>query len=354
MNIVKYPKNDLENFDTVEIDGVEGYGTALITTAPFASFPKPKESINLNVDTMNRLLDFIPTGENAIPYSKMARANKELKPFSVKGDIILAETIPAKDLIMTVNMSNGESVTAQFIICDSKSILEQLKEHPDTPAIAGVVKMIPSLESNKIRKDIAKLIDLDKGIDCFIRINHNLEIDWYPGFSVKRGMFELFSEDFSKDRVGGEVRQWRLDFLHNIIRFRDMTILLWYGLQLALLNPVIKERVKRETIPYEDTKRRSSKPNKKAPKKYIKRIVLGDISDIPLGKSSSHEMKESFWWVSGHFRNQKVKDGYKLIFIQGYWKGPLRETAEKLYDTPRERKLVFKEQNNADDSNRDI
>ena len=348
MNLIKYPKNDLENFDTIEMDGVEGYGTALITTAPFASFPKPKESIHLNIDTINKLLDFIPTGDNAVPYSTMARANKDLKPFVVKGDILLAGTIPSKDLIMTLTMSNGESATAQFLACDPESILEQLKEHPDTPAIAGVVKIIPKMGTNMIRKDIADLVELDKGFDCFIRINHDLEIDWYPGISVRKKMFALFSDIFTKSLVDDlvmavEAKKWRRDFLQSMIKFRDLSILVWYGLQLALLNPVIKERVKRESIPYEDKKKSSNKSGKKAPKKYIKRIILGDISDIPIGKSSSHEMKESFWWVSGHMRNQKVKNGHKLIFIEGYWKGPLRETAEKLYDTPRERELVLEE-----------
>ena len=342
MNTIKYSKVELENFDTIEVSGIEGYGDALITTAPFAKFPKPKESIHLNVETMNKLLDFIPTGDNSVPYSKMARANKDLKPFKVKGDIIMAGTIPSKDLIMSLTMSNGEKLTAQFLVCDPETILDQLKNHPATPAIAGVVKIVPDLASYKLRKDIAELIEMGRGVDFFIRINHNLEIDWFPGISVKKKMFDLFSDNFNnvKDVMAREVKKWRLDLLHNLIKFRDMAILLWYGLQLALLNPVIKERVKRETVPYEDTKRRTSKSGKKAPKKYVKRIILGDI-DIPIGKSSSHEMKESFWWVSGHMRNQKVKDGHKLIFIQGYWKGPLRETAEKLYDAPRERELII-------------
>ena len=353
MNIIKYPKNDLENFDTVEVEGIAGYGTALVTTAPFASFPKPKESIHLDIKTMNKLLNFIPTGDSNLDYSTWSREKSlNLKPFAVKGDIIIAETIPAKDIIMTMDMSSGETVTAQFIVCDSESILEQLKEHPGTPAIAGVVRIIPVMSSIKAPKSVIEAVGFDRGYDCFIRINHNLEIDWYPGLSVNSKLHALYAANI-KER---DVDVWRMEFIHNLIRFRDMAILVWYGLQLALLNPVIKERVRRETIPYEDNKKRPSKSGKKTPKKYVKRIILGDISDIPIGKSSSHEMKESFWWVSGHMRNQKVKDGHKLIFIQGYWKGPLRETAEKLYDAPRERELVFTEKgnNDADDSDRNI
>lgn len=111
------------------------------------------------------------------------------------------------------------------------------------------------------------------------------------------------------------------------------TIISWISIQTMLLNPVIAYRCKRETIPDPNVK---SNKSKKGPKKYVKRLTIGDLSDLEFNKSK-HQIKEPFWWVSGHWR--EYKSG-KKIFIEGYWKGPFREYGI-VNAEPREREMVF-------------
>ena len=101
-----------------------------------------------------------------------------------------------------------------------------------------------------------------------------------------------------------------------------------------LLNPVIAYRCKRETIPDPNVK---SNKNKKGPKKYVKKLIIGDLSDMEFGEKKSKHIKEPFWWVTGHWR--EYKSG-KKIFIEGYWKGPFRKYGIANTE-PREREMVF-------------
>ena len=117
---------------------------------------------------------------------------------------------------------------------------------------------------------------------------------------------------------------------------------LWYGIQVSLLNPVIKEGFHRETQLVEKPTTTTNKKNlKKPPIRYKKVVYLTDDfinSDERIKKIFTR--KTQCWYVTGHWRNQATKDGHKRIFIQGYWKGISRDT--KTAD-PRERELVLEE-----------
>jgi hypothetical protein len=115
---------------------------------------------------------------------------------------------------------------------------------------------------------------------------------------------------------------------------------MWYGIQVSLLNPVIKEGFHRETQLVEKPTTTQNKKNlKKPPIRYKKVVYLNDEfidSDERIKKIFTR--KTQCWYVTGHWRNQATKDGHKRIFIQGYWKGISRDT--KTAD-PREREVIL-------------
>ena len=117
----------------------------------------------------------------------------------------------------------------------------------------------------------------------------------------------------------------------------------WYGIQVSLLNPAIKEVFTEHANPKhtiaETTKDRKGKTKTKI--RYVKKITITeDVFEECLKRS--YIRKKMCWYVTGHWRNQATKEGHKRIFIQGYWKGVARES--KKSDT-REREIVFEEDN---------
>ena len=114
----------------------------------------------------------------------------------------------------------------------------------------------------------------------------------------------------------------------------------WYGIQVCLLNPVIKELFNKECVDVpKSTKNTNTRNKKKPPIKYIKKLVIDDdLINKDENVKNILNRKTKIWYVTGHWRNQATKYGHKQIFIQGYWKGILRDikTAE-----PRERELVI-------------
>lgn len=94
----------------------------------------------------------------------------------------------------------------------------------------------------------------------------------------------------------------------------------WYAIQIALLHPDIKEVFQRPMkVPVHN--RRTKSVNKRKTQ-YIKvhRVDIDDIEKITHEKGTINR-KCLVWYVIGHWR--EYKNG-KKVFIQGYWKGKLR------------------------------
>ena len=113
---------------------------------------------------------------------------------------------------------------------------------------------------------------------------------------------------------------------------------MWYGVQISLLNPVISAGFHRETKLVEK-KYAPTNSKKKPPLRYKKVIYLNEaFIDKDEEIKRIFTRKTQCWYVTGHWRNQAVKNGHKRIFIQGYWKGIAAKTKQT---EPREREIVF-------------
>ena len=307
---MKFSNDTPVNVRYVNLDNE--YKQAIITTSEMYNGPIPriKETIVITEEIKDKLTSIIPMEKTT--------AKDDYEGAIIRGDIIVAGTIPSPDIEMVLDFPNMKDVSGRVMILPKEDILEMIKTTSPSEQ-----KSIPVgfLEIN-----IRHLVK----VTVMIKMLDNLIFDWLPIIKVPQKIRNMSNEELLRGS------------LEEICKIRDIFFLCWYGIQIALLNPVIAERFHRETVPYDDNKKHTNK--KKSPKRYVKKITIDDISDLTFAKEKGHhQIKEPFWWVSGHWRNQATKDGHKKIFIQGYWKGILREVAESKDEEPREREIVFEE-----------
>jgi hypothetical protein len=287
------------------LKNLTSYGGLTVTTDKFITeMPKPKEYIKCTPELIEKLKSMVHFD------NKMLFA-----------DIFAAGTIPCNNVLFenvdVDDEGNAFSISVQVAVCDdTDAIMASLNGEGDITTI-GVIRMFNTYHGTTFRYDMP------------VRLSYDWTIDWFPFISLSENEFKMINN--------GEYDNLGLTWLTHL---RDTVFLAWYGLQLAMLNPVIKERIHRETVPMDEVKAGNKKKKAKTVKRYVKRITVDDLSDIEIADPKHHNMTKSYWWVTGHWRNQKTKDGHIRKFIKGYWKGPMREIADELGYEPYERKVA--------------
>jgi len=244
----------------------------------------------------------------------------------IPSDIFFAGTIPIEILQIS---SSINSLTDGCIVCVHEQYKRVINESKNDEYIwVGYVNYcVPSNIGWPKKAGIIVPICVKKGSDQ-IYISH--EISGYAYDKKGNDCTEKFlsiMQQFSKDE----------DLCEDILN----VLATWYGIQIALLHPTIKDvfkNVKNEPVYDLDNTGKSKKANKKKPIKYIKRhIVNANDFDKALHQRINKNERHTFvWYVIGHWR--KYKNG-KQLFIQPYWKGPLRNTKENA--EPRQREIVI-------------
>lgn len=105
----------------------------------------------------------------------------------------------------------------------------------------------------------------------------------------------------------------------------------WYAIQIALLHPKIKLLFDRPMkVPIHGKSQGSSRQRKV---KYVKvhNLRVDDIKNIT-HEPGTINRKCLAWYVIGHWRQYKTG---KKVFIQGYWKGKLRDLKRNLDERER-------------------
>lgn len=110
-------------------------------------------------------------------------------------------------------------------------------------------------------------------------------------------------------------------------------------INLALLNPYFEAVIMESStkIPTNDNatskKKNTNTHNKRVKIRYVRKLRIGDIEEKCQKRGITRHAQ--IWYVTGHWR--QYKSG-KRIFIQGYWKGALRETKNC---EAREREMMY-------------
>lgn len=304
---------------------LSGLGTVKLTDQQFQLLePKPKatEIMYITQDIFRRMVEILPK-------KKVTGTNNE---FIVKGDIIIANTIPSPNIEFVIEPDDSTKIVGRVITFPRDTIVEIMntsKECKQKETDMGI-KAIYQIGVIEIRMFDSNtgLENSDHRLRVGLQMASDLELIFSPMLISSTKIFYEYMEQIHPEGV--------LDEVYNIV---VQIFTSWYATQTALLNPIIAGRFKRETVPYDI---KPTKKGKKPPKRYIKRLTLEDISDLEFGiEKKPHQITEPLWWVSGHWRNQATKEGHKKIFIQGYWKGVLRDTPDSIQTEPRERELIL-------------
>ena len=265
-------------------------------------------------------------------------------------DIIIANTIPIKHMNIELLDSGCETKeTYEVYVSDSATViikdgntfkvtdtiipLSDLKEYimcmkeedlENTEFVIGSVSSVSVGGPNYYRRASCLLTMDYKNLEINSPIIKDLYIEEGDfGFTFTTGRMDM--DEYGAILVFSKLS---MEVTNAITAF--------YSINVALLNPVIKEIYERKTIrvPMENVKKHSKNKTKQKIK-YVKRhnMTIDDISTEFTKRGIVR--KTMVWFVTGHWR--KYKSG-KRIFIQGYWKGALRELKSTI--EPRERELV--------------
>ena len=328
MGTIGTANRQLENIKLIKLKGNKG--AAVITKDPLTDIlpdmrkynSKPTEIIYFDTELKDKLFKILPAKE----ISGIEGG------YSIRGDIFVANTIPSPDIEIIREIKEGyyskecqSIVKGRIFLVEPATIIEMCKvirmddDIDDQTGIPiGYIELTVIVPDGHI--STARIL---------LQMDSDLIFVGSPTIiQLPKNTYELTDETLLTE------------MLCELYDLKNEIFITWYGTQLALLNPVLEVRFKRETVLYSDNKR-GTKKGKKAPKKYVKKITLGDISDLEFApEKKPHQIKEPLWWVSGHWRNQKTKEGHKRIFIQGYWKGVLRNGPKDNTES-RERELVL-------------
>lgn len=108
----------------------------------------------------------------------------------------------------------------------------------------------------------------------------------------------------------------------------------WCTIQICLLHPQCKVLFSNPRMEKERTRYKTADGERRRYTWYVKKHIIGEVD----AKNTKQEIKRhcQCWFVVGHWR--QYKSG-KKIFINGYWKGPMRHMKKNL-DKGRERKIT--------------
>ena len=219
---------------------------------------------------------------------------------SVPSDIFFANTIPLCNFAI-----ENERIRAEYSVYDKPVEWEKLNGF-NKPVYIFMEETITS--KDKKYKGV-KLMSLIGGVEGLNFINIVAQEIFINGKSVSYKLSpgeDARNEMYSASKYCTEI---------------------WYGIQIAMLHPTVKiifsnPHKEKERIPKDDRKKYGQKIYR-----YVKHhtITTDELKDAVYGKGEKGEFHRHalIWYVTGHWR--EYKNG-KTVFIQGYWKGALRET----------------------------
>lgn len=238
----------------------------------------------------------------------------------IPSDLLFAETLPIYDLKISIDERKIKGEIVNYRVCILQNYSEILKS--EKQEIIGYL-IIDYFKNKQLIMEIHACYGVNALAINSKRIG-------YRGFSEEEALFLK-----SKLKYG--------DFQDFVFSFLST----WYGIQIALLHPTVKEVFQKpQRIPIGKSQKKEYE-RKKIKIKYIKRHIIKDkeMKELIHGKAGSYSRHALIWYVTGHWRTYKSG---KKVFIQPYFKGALRET--KKLQSEREREIFL----NNDKSNGEL
>ena len=265
---------------------------------------RPSDMIICDLETSSKLISLWKPGF-------MEDIEKSFE--DIPSDLFFGGHVPLMDMIIEFNVQLGEHLRDNFVarIFIYPDFHDRIKNASETGAVdVGIVSF--SL-AGKTDKSLFTVLAVVKGHGYIFRSKEK----GHRGFSLN----ELSNDDTSVT-ISEEGLNRRINIIMNV----------WYGVQIALLNPLTKDVFMHgKPVPMNNAisnnNHQKDKKKKKKVVRYIKKHVINpDELDMNLNVSTSSDKKYTrktmTWYVIGHWRNSK---NGKKTFIKGYWKGPLKD-----------------------------
>ena len=212
--------------------------------------------------------------------------------FQIPADIFLNETIPLNDFILRYDLHKNNKKSYIYFRC---VVYKDRKKFNDNRILVGAI----IANFNKGKYQILNPISIENDTK---HIMNNQSIG-YRGINVEK-LKNMSNNNFNK-----------------LMDYFEQTLIDWYSIEYALLNPVVKEQIKNRKIGqknYSEIEEYEYRKNNKVV--YIKRLPI-TIEDLIVGEKRKYEHHTDKWGVLGHWRT--YKNG-KKTWIKPYEKGSKR------------------------------
>ena len=245
-----------------------------------------------------------------------------IKTKSIPPDIFISGNIPIKDILIQVDVDVRKDMGEEYI-----RVL----------ATSNDIFIMYSFKSIKtgVKYIQANIVGFDE--DGLLMVHP--QYIWHNKVSDK-----AYKEIAIQQSTSG----WQ-DFQRSIVMERQDLLAVWYCIQILLLNPSIEKseifsKKGKSKIPDEvfGKTNLNSQKSKKRKAHYIKHLYFN--SNIVKSKRE-FERHTLCWYVIGHWR----KHGESRVWVNGYWKGPMRHTKANL-DGCRERVIDIPKETNIEEN----
>lgn len=182
------------------------------------------------------------------------------------------------------------------------------------------------------KNDQLYIIVQDKHGDCCVMTTKRQSEEWLVIDDTKYWIDNL-------DEYALQYLSYRHSVKAVVLHIANYFLGIWYTLQIMMLNPVLKERL---FVNSNKEKLRTSNSGiignseQKSKKRKAKYIRYKNLNSIVMNSDVIRKQHTLCWYVIGHYRHYSSG---KKTWINGYWKGPLRELQKNL-DEGRERILA--------------
>ena len=273
--------------------------------------------IHINHEQDNMLLDLWDT------YNSSAQ-NWDQYHWVIPADLIISKTLPLHNFDIVLDergqVDDGAVLYMRYRIVDER--------------LNGIPEMIHLPEGNVTFNHIMNVKLSNDTMPGYIsaRVGFMEELDYLAIYGITVSVNSL-----TRELTREEASERKLDLL------MGCALQTWYGIEIAMLHPVVKEIFVHPVINKERLSKQERKVNNQKIYKYIKHhyVQTDELNDAIYGtEAHSYNRKALIWYVSGHWR--KYKTG-KRVFIQPYWKGALRATKRA---EPRNREILINKEEN--------
>lgn len=251
-----------------------------------------------------------------------------------RSDILVANTIPLKNLTITTTHNNNHAKANIIIFDDCIDKIEQFENENYNDFYSYQMKetkmQTKSLNNACGYIELTDISNQTKYIDPLPSFNNFPLIKpilAYVGDNVLRFSKEdmLYTRNHHDDNLNDSIfyQTYDSDELSEVL-YHILSI--WYVVQISMLHPVVKNIFSRNKKKIRNYVEHSSTNNDQRKVKYVKQhhITINEINSEIEKTAAKHHInrKTMIWYVTGHYR--QYEDG-RTVFIQPYWKGPLRE-----------------------------